>query len=188
MHIHMKHKIRVAIVATGAAIAMVMPVTAFAVIGAACTPTSAACQGAGMPAVPCGAGETCNLPGAGGCNGTCIAGGGAASVSNRLVRPTGPLRILQPLWPVTGSGYTDTLPAAPNIQVAFNYIQRSWPWIIGVAAAFAVIQAIVGGIQIMFSSGSKEAGVTRITWAAAGLMLIALSGFILTTINPLFYR
>lgn len=79
---------------------------------------------------------------------------------------------------------------SPGIGIFFDYFNRSWPWIIGVAAGIAVLQAMIGGIQIMISGGSEQrsAGQTRLTWALAGLVLIALTGFILRLLNPLFYQ
>jgi hypothetical protein len=108
-----------------------------------------------------------------------------AQGERRLFRPSGPLRILSPLW---GNGNSTTLPAQPGIDMVYTYFANAWPWVLGVASGIAVIQAIAGGIQVMFSAGNKEAGVTRLTWAAAGLLLIVLSGFILRTINPLYYQ
>jgi hypothetical protein len=48
---------------------------------------------------------------------------------------------------------------------------------------------VVGGVQIMMSSGGggKEAGVERLKWSIAGLVTLVLAGFILRTLNPLFY-
>ncbi len=83
------------------------------------------------------------------------------------------------------------LPTSPGIKVVFDYFNMAWPWLLGVAAGFAVLQALVGGIQIMLSggdSGKREAGQTRLLWALAGMLLVGLSGFILRTLNPLFYQ
>lgn len=91
------------------------------------------------------------------------------------------LLLLQPL-----DDSTKTLQAKPGIQIFFDYFNLSWPWVLGVCAGLAVLQAMVGGMQMM-SSNYYDAGKERMTWAIAGLLIIALSGMILTTINPLFY-
>ncbi len=85
-----------------------------------------------------------------------------------------------PIAPVSGQPF-----------VAFQtYFARSWPWIVGVAAGIAVLQALIGGIQIMLSgsdSGARGAGKERLMWALAGLLLIGLSGLILQILNPTYY-
>ncbi len=93
------------------------------------------------------------------------------------------LLLLQPL-----DDSTKKLDAKPGIQIFFDYFNLSWPWVLGVCAGLAVLQAMIGGMQMMMSvGGSHELGKERMTWAIAGLLIIALSGMILTTINPLFY-
>lgn len=93
------------------------------------------------------------------------------------------LLLLQPL-----DDSTKTLDAKPGIQIFFDYFNLSWPWVLGVCAGLAVLQAMIGGMQMMMSVGSShDMGKERMTWAIAGLLIIALSGMILTTINPIFY-
>jgi len=93
------------------------------------------------------------------------------------------LLLLQPL-----DDSTKTLDAKPGIQIFFDYFNLSWPWVLGVCAGLAVLQAMIGGMQMMMSmGGGHDLGKERMTWAIAGLLIIALSGLILTTINPIFY-
>jgi hypothetical protein len=95
-----------------------------------------------------------------------------------------PINLMQPL------GSKTTLDPEPGIGVFFTYFNDIWPYIIGIAAGIAVLQALVGGVQIMLSAngGMKEEGKSRIQWALAGLLLIGLSGAILEMINPIFFK
>lgn len=124
-----------------------------------------------------------NTPRTGGNSGGTDGGGGGGSTSAPLRRPpSSNLILLQPLDDATRS-----LSPAPGIQIFFDYFNLSWPWILGVSAGLAVLQAMVGGMQIM-SSSQKNEGKGRMMWATAGLLIIALAGTILSTINPLFYK
>lgn len=139
------------------------------------------------------------------------AGGGVGSCAPQPLAPADPqrpmlrrnnaLRLMQPLDAINappdaanpgavpaGAG-TLFLGTPPGIGIFFCYFNLSWPWILGVGAGIAILQAIVGGMQIMLSGGAeqKSAGESRLTWALAGLVLIALAGFLLRVLNPIFY-
>jgi hypothetical protein len=61
---------------------------------------------------------------------------------------------------------------------------------LGVAAGIGVLQARVGGVEVMLSgsdSGMRENGKGKIMWALAGLLMVGLAGFILRSLNPIFY-
>jgi len=98
------------------------------------------------------------------------------------IKPNTNLILLQPL-----DDSTKSLSAKPGIQIFFDYFNLSWPWILGVSAGLAVLQAMVGGMMMMSPDG-KQAGKERMTYATAGLLIIALAGMILSTINPLFFK
>jgi hypothetical protein len=115
--------------------------------------------------------------------------GAASSVNvpqgNPFVINETPLQLLQP-----PDDATTQLPAQTGVGMFFTYFNLAWPWVVGSAAGVAVLQALVGGIQIMLSggdSGKREEGKNRLLWALAGLLMIGLSGVILETLNPLFY-
>ncbi len=104
---------------------------------------------------------------------------------NPFIYTNTPIRLLQP-----PDDATYTLEAEPGLGTFFTYFNLIWPWIIGCAAGIAVLQCLIGGMQMMMSggdSGKREEGKTKLMWAIAGLLLIGLSGVILETINPLFY-
>lgn len=81
------------------------------------------------------------------------------------------------------------LPAMPGIQIVFAYFNLLWPWILGIAAGVAVLQALVGGVQIMFAGSNEKAeeGKARLIWSLAGLLLTFFAGFVLRLINGLFF-
>ena len=214
-------------------VGVAFPDVAFAVIGANCSlPPSATCPG---PAVNCGAGETCQTPGPGGCNGQCVAGGGVlcsncdagdpagvcagaglscingkcranasdcggggtSSSGNPLLRPPTPLRLYAPandVFDTSSDGSSLPYQSLPTnlwgLGPMFYYFNLTFPWLLGIAAGVAILQAIAGGLQIMMSGGSeqKSAGESRLAWALIGLVLVGLTGFILRVLNPIFYQ
>lgn len=119
-------------------------------------------------------------------------GGGATARSSSLIFPKDtPLTLLQPPdETIAGQNGTRTLAAKPGIQIIFDYFALAWPWLIGTAAGIAVLQGVVGGVQIMYA-GSPEgvgAGKERFQWALFGLLMVGLAGIILRIINPIFYK
>ncbi len=109
--------------------------------------------------------------------------------SQPLVIPPANLPLLQPLDDSTG--FLTTNNANDAMEAFINYFNLSWPWVIGTAAGIAVLQALVGGVQIMMSgadSGARSEGKSRLMWALAGLLMIGLSGMFLEILNPLYFR
>lgn len=104
-----------------------------------------------------------------------------------LLTPNCGIRLMQPLDDTTR--YLQP-PNGKPFETLQMYFKISWPWIIGCAAGIAVLQALIGGVQIMMSgsdSGARSAGKERLMWALAGLLLIGLSGMILQILNPIYY-
>ncbi len=86
---------------------------------------------------------------------------------------------------------TPSFPPSAGINILFDYFNDVWPWVLGSAAGIAVLWTLIGGIQIMLSGDNttmRGEGKERLMWALAGLLIIALAGVILTTLNPVFYR
>ena len=106
-----------------------------------------------------------------------------AECKGNLCIPRQNLFLLQPLGP------TQTIEPQTDIQVFFVYFNDIWPWLIGVAAGVAVLQALVGGVQMMMSGSSEKAaeGKTRLVWALGGIVVIAFAGFVLRLLNNIFY-
>ena len=93
------------------------------------------------------------------------------------------IRLMQPLDDATNSLPVSSTP----LEVFFTYFNMSWPWLLGVASGIAVLQAVWGGILIM-TSWDQDAGKEKIQWALGGMVMIALAGFILRFLNPIFFR
>lgn len=92
------------------------------------------------------------------------------------------ITLMQPL-----DDETKKLEASPEpLKTFFDYFNMSWPWLLGVASGIAVLQAVWGGILIM-TSIDHDAGKEKIEWALGGMVMIALAGFILRFLNPIFY-
>ena len=97
-------------------------------------------------------------------------------------RGTNTVCLIQPLDDSTYNLEVDSEP----FKVFFRYFNLGWPWLIGIASGIAILQAIWGGILIM-TSIDHDGGKEKIEWAVGGMVLIALTGFILRFLNPLFY-
>lgn len=67
-----------------------------------------------------------------------------------------------------------------------KYLPGAFNLLIGLAAVFAVLMIVIGGIQYMSSDAlsGKEDGKARIENAVKGLVLVISAWLILTTINP----
>ena len=93
------------------------------------------------------------------------------------------IKLLQPLDDETETLKVGTTP----LEAFFKYFNMSWPWLLGVASGVAVLQAVWGGILIM-TSWDQDGGKEKIQWALGGMVMIALAGFILRFLNPLFFE
>lgn len=97
-------------------------------------------------------------------------------------RGSSDIRLLQPL-----DDETKNLPvSSAPLEVFFAYFNMSWPWLLGVASGVAVLQAVWGGV-LMMTSIDKDGGKEKIQWALGGMVMIALAGFLLRFLNPIFY-
>lgn len=93
------------------------------------------------------------------------------------------LPLLEPL------GSQRSFSPQPGISIFFLYFNDVWPWVIGIAAGVAVLQALVGGVQIMMSGSEDKAaeGKSRLTWAMGGIVVVAFAGFFLRLLNNIFF-
>ena len=95
------------------------------------------------------------------------------------------LCILEPL----PGGPSSLTPNGTALQIFFTYINSGlWQWAFMMGVAIAILNAVIGGLQIVMSngdSGKVDAGKTRFISSTVGLLLLLLSGVILEFINPL---
>ncbi len=94
------------------------------------------------------------------------------------------LCILEPL-----PGGVKFIPAGgPPMSAFFTYINRGvWQWAFTMGVAIAVLNGVIGGLQIVMSNGDTgkvDAGKTRFVSSTIGLLMLLLSGVILNFINP----
>ena len=116
-----------------------------------------------------------------------------STVITRVAAQAGPLdpqeKNLTLLECFNGSKNCSLQPQA-GIGLFITYFNMVWPWVLGIAAGVGVLQALMGAQDIMMSgndASKREAGKTKILWAIAGLIMVALAGTILRTINPNFF-
>lgn len=95
------------------------------------------------------------------------------------------VKLIEPL------GDETEIPIQGGAQTFLNYFNSSVDWILSVAVGFCVIWVLVGGFQIMLAgsdSGKKDEGKSRITWAILGLTMLLFAGFLLRSLNSLFFK
>ena len=109
-------------------------------------------------------------------------GGGGATDPMKIPNNSGGVPLIQPL-----DGSTTKL-SSTGFSIIIDYFNISWPWIIGLAGGISVLQVLIGGAEMMMSVGqSREDGKSRLQWAIAGMLMVALAGTILNLINPSFF-
>ena len=139
-------------------------------------------------AAPCGPGITCDpglicAPNPGGVSAnTCQPNPAAPPPANNtpfvINQPT-QIQLMKPFG-------ASSINIGTGLNVLFNYFNAVWPWLLGVCAGIAILQGVVGGIEIMYSGSPdlKSRGGERLMWALAGLLMLGLSAIILNLINP----
>ena len=101
--------------------------------------------------------------------------------------PEKDLCLLEPL----GDGAPISIPADQTMKLgAIRYYINAgnglWKIILSMGAALAVLQGIVAGFQIAYGGqASLDQAKSRFTWAVIGLLMLMLSGVLLTFINPI---
>ncbi len=107
----------------------------------------------------------------------------AQDSDDNMVLEARPIVLLQPF-----TGQTELQPSN-GIEIFFEYFNTIWPWALGTAAGIAVLRVLIAGVQIMTSRGGDIGEAKEhLMWAIVGLIMLILAGFILRTLNPLFYQ
>ena len=97
------------------------------------------------------------------------------------------IQLLEPI------GNVRSIPTDGNngLGVFSFYFNTIYPWIIGMGAGIAVLNAVWGGFQIIQAGSDGEGlshGKTRLLTSLGGLLLVLLSATLLNVINPTFFR
>jgi len=72
-----------------------------------------------------------------------------------------------------------------------TYFNDAAAWLIYVAMGVCVLWVLLGGFEIMLSavdSGKREKGKSHMMWAIIGMVILLFAGFILRTLNSLFFK
>lgn len=71
------------------------------------------------------------------------------------------------------------------------YFNDAAAWLIYVAMGICVLWVLLGGFMIMLSavdSSQREKGKGHMRWAITGMVILLFAGFILRTLNSLFFK
>lgn len=96
----------------------------------------------------------------------------------------------QLLEPLDGDASMPTGYNQGGVYIIMEYIQRAWPWLIGIGIGLVLLRMVIGGMEIMNSGGNpglRAAAKDHIKWAIIGLLMLIMAGAILATINPSAY-
>ncbi|NOS66944.1 MAG: hypothetical protein HOO67_01090 [Candidatus Peribacteraceae bacterium] len=113
--------------------------------------------------------------------------GALAAPLRALAADAGGLYLLEPIGGVSAIPTNNN----PGLGVFGFYFDLLYPWVVGMAAATAVLMAVIGGIQIIQAGSDQGAvgnGKNRLLLSMAGLLIILASATIMNVFNPTFYR
>lgn len=103
-------------------------------------------------------------------------------VEDKLERNCIPL--IQPL------GTRNRLPVLPGAGTFMDYFNDSASLLLTVAIGFCILWILIGSYFIMVSGsdgGKRSTGMSMITWAIIGLIIVNFAGFFLRTLNNIFF-
>tara|TARA_Y100000310_G_scaffold193873_1_gene193817 strand:- start:672 stop:1052 length:381 start_codon:yes stop_codon:yes gene_type:complete len=87
-----------------------------------------------------------------------------------------------------GGGFSVVI--QPGYQTFLNYFNGAVGWIFEVAVGFTVLWVLIGGFMYMTSGNNQSRrgeAISRITWAITGLFMLLFAGFILRSLNNVFF-
>ena len=116
--------------------------------------------------------------------GTALLGAGAAYAQTPPAQMDASVPLLQPLGGMTA------IPIGSGYQTFLTYFNDAVGWIFQVAVGFTVVWVLIGGFMYMTSGNNQSqrgAAISRMTWAIGGLLILLFAGFILRTLNNIFY-
>lgn len=100
-------------------------------------------------------------------------------------RNQGGIDLLAPL------GNQTNIPVTSGFGTFLAYFNDAGMWLIYVSMGLCVLWVLLGGFMIMLSavdSGQREKGKKHMQWAITGMVILLFAGFILRTLNSMFFK
>ena len=108
-----------------------------------------------------------------------------AVLADDLPQRQGGIDLLAPL------GNQNNIPVQSGFGTFLTYFNDAGTWLMYVAMGLCVLWVLLGGFMIMLSgadSGLRSKGIGHMRWAITGLVILAFAGFILRTLNSMFFK
>ncbi len=83
------------------------------------------------------------------------------------------------------------IPVQSGFGTFLSYFNDAAAWLIYVSMGICVLWVLLGGFMIMLSgadSGLRAKGIGHMRWAITGLVILLFAGFILRTLNSMFFK
>ncbi|MDD5623130.1 MAG: hypothetical protein PHI23_00250 [Candidatus Peribacteraceae bacterium] len=109
----------------------------------------------------------------------------ATLLADKPQKTEGGIDLLAPL------GSQENIPVSGGFGTFITYFNDAGMWLIKVAVGICVIWVLLGGIMVMMSgsnSGLRSTGITHMKWSIMGIVLLLFTGFILRTLNSMFFK
>lgn len=103
----------------------------------------------------------------------------------RLPQRQGGINLLAPL------GNQTNLAVQSGFGTFLAYFNDAATWLVYVAMGICVLWVLLGGFMIMLSgadSGQRSKGIGHMRWAITGIVILLFAGFILRTLNSMFFK
>ncbi|MDD5103736.1 MAG: pilin [Candidatus Peribacteraceae bacterium] len=100
-------------------------------------------------------------------------------------RNEGGIDLLAPL------GGQTNIPVTSGFGTFLAYFNDAAAWLIYVAMGLCVLWVLIGGFMVMLSavdSSKREKGKSHMMWAITGIIILLFAGFILRTLNSMFFK
>ncbi|OIO54965.1 hypothetical protein AUJ46_02010 [Candidatus Peregrinibacteria bacterium CG1_02_54_53] len=88
-------------------------------------------------------------------------------------------------------GSQTNIPVQPGFGTFLTYFNDAGAWLVYVAMGICVLWVLLGGFMIMLSgadSSLRSKGMSHMRWAITGMVILLFIGFILRTLNSLFFK
>lgn len=83
------------------------------------------------------------------------------------------------------------IPVQSGFGTFLAYFNDAAAWLIYVAMGICVLWVLLGGFMIMLSGANsswRSKGIDHMQWAIIGLVILLFAGFILRTLNSMFFK